>query len=130
MEESARVHLDRLKKGLREIPSVSGAESLVRHHLQAPLLTGTRHDSRDEVAALRGTAVETVEARGADDKCARRVGERRVLAGELRERVDATGRRRGILRIGRAGLTVEDVVGAEVHELGVSASAALRETLH
>src|SRR3712207_7270323 len=53
----------------------------------------------DEVAALRRVAGEAVEAAAAHDEGILRVAERGVLAGELRQRVDAPRRDRKSTRL-------------------------------
>ena len=81
--------VDRREDPGREVGGERRRQPLVGHDLERALLAGASDHPRDEVPALRRAAVQAVQAGRADDERARRVRQRGMLAGELRDRVDA-----------------------------------------
>ena len=130
MHQAGGPLLDRFEQCLGQIRGVGRTEPLVGDHLELPLLAGTADRAGYEVATLRGAAVQAVQPRRARDQRVGCVRERRVLAGDLRQRVDAARGRRRVLRVGLAGSPVEHVVRAHMHQLRVRLSAALRQAFH
>ena len=99
VEQPGCVLVHGLHERTREVGRVGRAQPLVRHHLELSLLAGAGEHARHEVAALRGAAVQAVETGAAGHDGVRRVRERRVLTGQLGERVDAARGGRRVLRI-------------------------------
>ena len=100
-------------RGVRRLEHLVGDHPQVR-----AVLAGAAEHPLDEVAALRGAAGLAVEPGRADDERAGAVGERGVLAGELRDRVPRPRRRDVVLAVGLVDRRpVEDVVRRQVDEL-------------
>ena len=74
--------------------------------------------------------MQSVEAAGPNHERVSRVRERGVLAGKLRDGVDAPRPREVVLSIRLGCRSVEHVVGAHVDQLRAALGAALGEPLH
>ena len=117
--------LDAGDQRLSQISGEGRLQPLVGDHPQLSLRTGAGNHPLDEVAALAGAAVQPVEPGSAHHQRAPAVGERRVLTGELGQRVDRPRRRQIVLAVGLFATPVEHVVGRDVNRYGAR-SASLR----
>ncbi len=110
-----------------EIGRVRGREDLVVDDAHLRALPRRPKHRIDEVAALRPAGAEPVEPGGADHLVAVADAQNRVLARELRLRIDVEWIRPVRLDVGRPLGAVEDVVRAHVDEPRADCGARLRE---
>ena len=114
--------LDHREDPQREVSGVGRGSDLVEDHLQRlPFGRQPQHRFQKIVPECR------VEPRRAQDQIVTAGFGDGLLPGELRASVDAQRRRRGLLGVGRVGLSIEYVVGRNVDQRSSRGRCCRRE---
>src|SRR6478735_7275334 len=116
MQDAGGASLDRVEQRTREIGGERWLQALIGYDGELSLFTSAGDHALDEVTALAGSAVQTIETCRAHHERVATVSQHGVLSGQLRQRVNRPRRREVVLRIGVFTATVKHIVRREVHD--------------